>query len=104
MTALSIMRLIPQPPGRIVGGSVTLSGRDLLRLDDEAMRLVRGNEISMIFQEPMTSLNPVLTIGAQIGEALRLHQGLSRSAALAPAVEVLRGVQVPGGEQPARAD
>ena len=102
MTALSIMRLIPQPPGRIVGGSVTLSGRDLLRLDDEAMRLVRGNEISMIFQEPMTSLNPVLTIGAQIGEALRLHQGLSRSAALARAVEMLRVVKIPEGEQRAR--
>jgi peptide/nickel transport system ATP-binding protein len=102
MTALSIMRLIPQPPGRIVGGSVTLSGRDLLRLDDEAMRLVRGNEISMIFQEPMTSLNPVLTIGAQIGEALRLHQRLSRSAALARAVEMLRVVKIPEGEQRAR--
>jgi peptide/nickel transport system ATP-binding protein len=102
MTALSIMRLIPQPPGRIVGGSVTLSGRDLLRLDDEAMRLVRGNEISMIFQEPMTSLNPVLTIGAQIGEALRLHQGLSRSGALARAVDMLRVVKIPEGEQRAR--
>jgi peptide/nickel transport system ATP-binding protein len=102
MTALSIMRLIPQPPGRIVGGSVTLSGRDLLRLDDEAMRRVRGNEISMIFQEPMTSLNPVLTIGAQIGEALRLHQGLSRSGALARAVDMLRVVKIPEGEQRAR--
>jgi peptide/nickel transport system ATP-binding protein len=102
MTALSIMRLIPQPPGRIVGGSVTLSGRDLLRLDDEAMRLVRGNEISMIFQEPMTSLNPVLTIGAQIGEALRLHQGLSRSGALARAGDMLRVVKIPEGEQRAR--
>jgi peptide/nickel transport system ATP-binding protein len=102
MTALSIMRLIPQPPGGIVGGSVRLSGRDLLRLDDEAMRLVRGNEISMIFQEPMTSLNPVLTIGAQIGEALRLHQRLSRSAALARAVEMLRVVKIPEGEQRAR--
>jgi peptide/nickel transport system ATP-binding protein len=102
MTALSIMRLIPQPPGRIVGGSVTLNGRDLLRLDDEAMRRVRGNEISMIFQEPMTSLNPVLTIGAQIGEALRLHQGLSRAAALARAVEMLRVVKIPEPEQRAR--
>ena len=76
MTALSIMRLVPDPPGRIVGGSVTLDGRDLLQLDEDAMRDVRGNEISMIFQEPMTSLNPVLTIGEQIGEAIRLHQDL----------------------------
>jgi len=102
MMALSLMRLIPQPPGRIVGGSVTLGGRDLLRLDDEAMRRVRGNEISMIFQEPMTSLNAVLTIGAQIGEALRLHQGLSRSAALDRAVDLLRVVKIPAGEQRAR--
>src|SRR5271165_2921276 len=66
MTALSIMRLVPEPPGRIVGGTVKLEGRDLLTLDDAAMRAVRGNRISMIFQEPMTSLNPVLTIGEQI--------------------------------------
>ena len=98
MMALSLMRLVPEPPGRIVGGSVTLGGRDLLRLDDEAMRRVRGNEISMIFQEPMTSLNPVLTIGAQIGEALRLHQGLSRSAALNRAIDLLRVVKIPAGK------
>src|SRR6185312_8179005 len=66
MTALSLMRLVPAPPGRIVAGSVRLDGRDLLRLDEAAMRAVRGNDISMIFQEPMTSLNPVLTIGSQI--------------------------------------
>ena len=68
------MRLVPDPPGRIVGGSVKLDGGDLLPLDEEAMRDVRGNDISMIFQEPMTSLNPVMTIGHQIAEALRLHE------------------------------
>jgi peptide/nickel transport system ATP-binding protein len=95
MTALSIMRLVPEPPGRIVGGSVTLDGRDLLQLDEDAMRRVRGNEISMIFQEPMTSLNPVLTIGDQIGEAIRLHQDLPASAVADKAVEMLRLVRIP---------
>ncbi len=95
MTALSIMRLVPDPPGRIVGGSVTLDGRDLLQLDEDAMRNVRGNEISMIFQEPMTSLNPVLTIGDQIGEAIRLHQDLPESAVADKAVEMLRLVRIP---------
>ena len=95
MTALSIMRLVPEPPGRIVGGSVVLDGRDLLKLDDETMRDVRGNEISMIFQEPMTSLNPVLTIGDQIGEAIGLHQDLPKSAIAAKAVEMLRLVRIP---------
>src|SRR5271157_3591553 len=73
MTALSIMRLVPNPPGKIVGGSITLEGRDLVQLDEGEMRDIRGNDISMIFQEPMTSLNPVMTIGNQIAEALRLH-------------------------------
>ena len=82
MTALSIMRLVPEPPGKIVGGSIKLEGRELLTLDEAAMRAVRGNDISMIFQEPMTSLNPVLTIGSQISEAVRLHQDLSKSAAM----------------------
>jgi peptide/nickel transport system ATP-binding protein len=99
MTALSIMRLIPDPPGRIVGGAVRLNGRDLLQLDDETMRDVRGNEISMIFQEPMTSLNPVLTIGEQGGAAPRLHQGLSRRAALAQAIDKLRLVKIPEAAQ-----
>jgi peptide/nickel transport system ATP-binding protein len=99
MTALSVMRLIPDPPGRIVGGAVRLNGRDLLQLDDETMREVRGNEISMIFQEPMTSLNPVLTIGEQVGEALRLHQRLSRAAALARAIDMLRLVKIPEAAQ-----
>ena len=82
MTALSLMRLIPDPPGRIVSGSVKLGGRDLLQISEEEMRRVRGNEISMIFQEPMTSLNPVMTIGKQIAEALILHRDMDRKAAL----------------------
>jgi len=99
MTALSIMRLIPNPPGRIVGGSVKLDGKDLLNLDEAAMRDVRGNDISMIFQEPMTSLNPVMTIGNQIGEAIRLHQDLPESAIEQKAVESLRLVRIPEPEQ-----
>jgi peptide/nickel transport system ATP-binding protein len=102
MTALSLLRLIPDPPGRIVGGRVRLEGRDLLALDENAMRAVRGNEISMIFQEPMTSLNPVMPVGRQIAEALRLHQDLSRAAALAKAVEMLRLVRIPEPQQRAR--
>ena len=93
--ALSIMRLVPDPPGRIVGGSVRLDGRDLLRLDEDAMRNVRGNEMSMIFQEPMTSLNPVMTIGEQIGEAIRLHQAMPASAVAEKAVEMLRLARIP---------
>ena len=99
MTALSLMRLVPSPPGRIVGGSVKLDGRDLLRLDEAEMRAVRGNDISMIFQEPMTSLNPVLTIGSQISETVRLHEDLSKSAASEKVVEMLRLVRIP---EPAR--
>jgi peptide/nickel transport system ATP-binding protein len=91
MTALSILRLVPDPPGRIVAGSVRLDGRDLLKLPDAEMRKVRGNHISMIFQEPMTSLNPVWSIGHQIGEALMLHQNLARSAAFEKAVDASAG-------------
>jgi peptide/nickel transport system ATP-binding protein len=99
MTALSIMRLVPSPPGRIVAGAVRLDGTDLLGLDEAAMRAVRGNDISMIFQEPMTSLNPVFTIGDQIAEAYRLHRGLSRAAAREQAVDMLRRVRI---AEPAR--
>src|SRR5438093_476132 len=102
MTALSIMGLVPNPPGKIVGGTITLEGRDLLQLDEDEMRDIRGNDISMIFQEPMTSLNPVLTIGHQIAEALRLHQDLSKSAANEKAVEMLRLVKIPEAAQRAR--
>src|SRR5205085_5275901 len=95
VTALSILRLIPSPPGRIVSGAIRFAGCDLLRLSEAEMRQVRGNEISMIFQEPITSLNPVLTIGRQIAETLTLHQGLGHKAALAKAVDMLRLVHIP---------
>jgi peptide/nickel transport system ATP-binding protein len=94
VTANSILRLIPEPPGRIAG-SIRFQGKDLLTLDEPAMRKIRGNDISMIFQEPMTSLNPVLTIGRQLGETLRLHQGLDRQAAEDRAVDMLNLVGIP---------
>ena len=99
VTSLSIMRLIASPPGRIVSGVVRFNGRDLLGLTEPEMRKVRGNEISMIFQEPMTSLNPVLTIGRQIAEALVLHRGMGRSEAMTRAIEMLHLVNIP---EPAR--
>jgi peptide/nickel transport system ATP-binding protein len=102
MTALSVMRLVPDPPGRIVGGRVILNGRDLLSLDERDMRRVRGNDMSMIFQEPMTSLNPVMTIGRQISEAVRLHEDVSKSAAAEKAIEMLRLVRIPEPAQRAR--
>jgi peptide/nickel transport system ATP-binding protein len=102
VTALSLLRLLPDPPGRIVGGSVRLAGVDLLALDEQAMQRVRGKDISMIFQEPMTSLNPVMTIGRQIAEVLLLHEDLSRSAAQAKAVDMLRLVRIPEPQQRAR--
>src|SRR6187401_3751306 len=95
VTSLSIMRLIASPPGRTVAGTMRFNGRDLLGLSEPEMRKVRGNEISMIFQEPMTSLNPVLTIGRQIAEALVLHRGMKRKAALERAVEMLTLVNIP---------
>ena len=102
ITALSIMRLVPTPPGRIESGTVKLEGRDLLALDEEEMRAVRGNDISMIFQEPMTSLNPVLTIGDQIAEAVSLHQDVSRDQAWTRAVEMLTLVRIPEPVQRAK--
>jgi peptide/nickel transport system ATP-binding protein len=99
VTALSILRLIPSPPGRIVSGAIRFAGRDLLRLSEAQMRQVRGNEISMIFQEPMTSLNPVLTIGRQIAETLTLHQGLGHKAALEKAADMLRLVHIPEADR-----
>ena len=98
VTALSMMRLVPEPPGRIVSGSVILDGTDLLRLDADRMRCVRGNRISMIFQEPMTSLNPVFTVGDQIAEAVMLHQKVGRADALDRAAEMLRKVGIPDPE------
>jgi peptide/nickel transport system ATP-binding protein len=99
VTALSVLRLIASPPGKIVSGSIRFAGRDLLALSDAEMRKVRGNEISMIFQEPMTSLNPVLTIGRQIAETLILHQGLDTAAAQKKAVAMLRLVHIPEPER-----
>ena len=97
VTAMSILRLIPEPPGKIAG-AIRLEGCDLMTLDDRAMRAIRGNDISMIFQEPMTSLNPVLSIGRQLGETLRLHQGLDHKSAQARAVDMLNlvGISEPG--------
>jgi peptide/nickel transport system ATP-binding protein len=102
VTALSLMRLIPDPPGRIVGGSISLDGVDILSLDDDEMRAMRGRDISMIFQEPMTSLNPVMTIGRQLGEVLRLHQTLSKSELQKKVVELLSLVRIPEAAQRAR--
>ncbi len=102
ITALSLMRLVPDPPGRIVGGSVTLEGRDLLALDEETMRGVRGKDVAMIFQEPMTSLNPVMTIGAQVAEAVLLHEKVSRQEAWDTAIEMLRITRIPAPEQRAK--
>jgi peptide/nickel transport system ATP-binding protein len=95
ITALAAMRLIPQPPGRITSGQVLLEGRDLLKLPERDMRAIRGNRMSMIFQEPMTSLNPAYTVGDQIAEAVLEHQGVSKAAALARAAEMLDAVGIP---------
>ena len=98
VTAMSILRLIPEPPGKLAG-AIRFNGKNLLELSEPAMRDIRGNEISMIFQEPMTSLNPVLTVGRQIGETLRLHQGMSAQQAEDRAVEMLKLVGIPEAER-----
>jgi oligopeptide/dipeptide ABC transporter ATP-binding protein len=103
VTALSILRLLPSPPGRVASGSITLEDTELLELPERAMRAVRGNLVSMIFQEPMTSLNPVYTVGAQIVEAIRLHQDKSRKEAWKHAEDMLRTVGIPAPETNARA-
>jgi oligopeptide/dipeptide ABC transporter ATP-binding protein len=95
VTALSILRLIPFPPGKIVGGEIHFRGRNLLDLPEEAVRSIRGKEISMIFQEPMTSLNPVFRIGDQMTEVIMLHQGLGKSQAFEKAIEMLELVHMP---------
>ena len=102
MTALSIMRLVPVPPGRIGAGSIRLQGEDLLQASEKRMREVRGKDISMIFQEPMTSLNPVYSIGDQIAETVRLHERLSRRDSLNRAIEMLKAVHIPAAERRVR--
>jgi peptide/nickel transport system ATP-binding protein len=102
VTALSIMRLIAQPPGRVVAGEILYDGRDLLKLSAAEMRKIRGKEIAMIFQEPMTSLNPVFTVGEQIAEAIRLHEGLGRRDAMDKTIEMLRVVHIPNPERRVR--
>jgi peptide/nickel transport system ATP-binding protein len=99
VTSMSILRLLPMPPARIAAGRIEFDGRNLLDLSEPEMRKVRGNAISMIFQEPMTSLNPVLTVGRQIAEALVLHRGMSQRDAMARAVEMLRKVHIPEAER-----
>jgi len=95
VTSLSIMRLVPTPPGEITAGTVLFRNRDLLRLSERAMRKIRGNEIGMIFQEPMSSLNPLLKVGEQIAEVVRAHRGLGRAAAARHAIDMLAQVQIP---------
>ncbi len=97
--ALSIMRLIPDPPGKITSGEVLFAGRDLLKLDDRTMRSIRGADIAMIFQDPMTSLNPVFTVGFQIMEALKLHQGMDEQKARKRAGDLLAMVGIPAAHQ-----
>ncbi len=96
---MSLIRLIPQPPGKIVDGEVLFDGQDLLKLSESELRSVRGNRIAMIFQDPMTSLNPVLTVGRQITEALELHLNMSRDQARQRAIELLELVGIPGAAE-----
>ncbi len=102
VTALSIMRLIPQPPGKIEAKSITFKDQNLLAKSEAEMRKIRGHDIAMIFQDPMTSLNPVLTVGEQIAEATRLHLGLSKRESLDRAIEMLKLVRIPSGEKRVR--
>ena len=95
MTALSIMGLVPNPPGKITSGTIQLNGQDLATLDEDTLCDIRGSEIGMIFQEPMTSLNPVFTVGEQIAESVRVHENASKEAAMARAVEMLKAVDIP---------
>jgi oligopeptide/dipeptide ABC transporter ATP-binding protein len=99
VTMLSLMRLIPMPPGRIVEGTITLDGEDLLQLSESEMSKVRGSKIALIIQDPMTSLNPVLSIGNQVTEAIRIHQDIPKRSVMEKALEVLRKVNIPAAEQ-----
>jgi len=103
ITAMSVMGLIPNPPGKIVAGEILFNGEDLVKKSEAEMCSIRGNSIAMIFQDPMTSLNPVITIGEQIAENIRLHQGLGKKAAWARAVEMLAKVGIPDAAQRAKA-
>ena len=102
VTAMTVLKLLPMPPGRIVAGQILWQGRDLVPLDADAMRSIRAREIAIVFQEPMTSLNPVFTIGEQIAEAIRLHEKLPRRAALERAIEMLKLVHIPTPERRVR--
>ncbi|WP_019242928.1 MULTISPECIES: ABC transporter ATP-binding protein [Bacillus] len=99
VTSLSIMRLIPQPPGKIVGGEIKLNGTNLVDLPEKRMRQIRGNDVAMIFQEPMTSLNPLFTVGNQLIEAIRLHRKITKKEAFQQSVEMLKLVGLPRAEQ-----
>ncbi len=99
VTSLSVLRLVPSPPGVIAGGEIIFKGRDLLQLSESEMRDIRGDEISLIFQEPMTALNPVFTVGDQIAEVYRIHRGLSRAEAMQRAIEMMDRVRIPSPEQ-----
>ena len=99
MTGLSIMRLIPNPPGKIVAGEIIFDGHDILQMSDEQVRSIRGNDIAMIFQDPMTSLNPVLTVNRQISEALQLHMGMNKHQARQRSIELLKMVGIPNAEE-----
>jgi oligopeptide transport system ATP-binding protein len=99
ITAMSLMRLIPNPPGKIVDGEIIFQGEDILKMSDEEVRSIRGNKIAMIFQDPMTSLNPVLTINRQISESLELHLGMGRTASRNRAIELLQMVGIPNAEE-----
>ncbi len=102
VTALSLMRLIPDPPGKILEGSIIFDGKDVLEMSDAEVRALRGNRIAMIFQDPMTSLNPVYRVGRQIGEALRLHKGMSKKEAFERSVELLDMVGIPNARERAK--
>lgn len=102
VTALSILRLVPSPPGRVVQGRILFNGRDLLTLSQREMRRLRGNAISLIFQEPMTALNPVFTVGDQIGEVFRIHRRMSRRQSLEAAISMMEKVRIPEPRQRAR--
>ena len=98
VTMLSLMRLIPMPPGRIVSGSINLDGEDLLQLSESEMNRVRGSKIALIIQDPMTSLNPVFTIGNQVSEAIKIHQDIPKRSVMEQALSVLRKVNIPAAE------